>query len=372
MTWDDALLDRFKNSGDQLADNVIQQLEQSGELTQVNQILNVLMTNDQPIPDTLPPVIQDYLHQTHQLPDWADPEKIKRAEQFFSARGPLFGVVLLCGSLPSLYAGGLGGAQILMATGQFDNHFERRAGETLKFILDVMQPAGLLADGQGIRTIQKVRLMHAAIRYYAKRSPDVWPAKAEWGAPINQEELAGTLLAFSTVALNAVAKLDVEVTPEEQEAYFHTWKVTAHLLGIEAGIIPDTIESANQLWQRIAARNFRRTDAGIKLAQCHVEFLEGLIPGKFADGLVISLMYYLLGKTMAHDYLALPQANWTSHLLGLAREVFDVSEDLFDDSPSIIQNVIEKLSLEFMDGLERHWTKGDSQPFRIPPSLTQK
>jgi len=369
--WSDSFLNRYKQMGDQRADAVIAVLEESGELNKINDLLEHFDKNGAGLPEGLPQPLVDYLNNDCQIPDWADMEKIALAQTFFSSRGPLFGVVLLCGSLPSLYAGGLGGAQVLLATGQFTKHYERRAGETLRFILSVLEPGGLAPDGTGLRTIQKVRLMHAAVRYFASRSPRAWPAKPDWGVPINQEELTGTFLAFSSRALVDIDKMGIEVTPEEKDAYYHAWKVAAHMLGIEPEMVPEDLESAQALWNRIAQRNFIHTEAGAELAKCHLDFLKQVIPGELVDGIAVSLMRYLMGRKMTEQILGLPKPGWTSLLIGAVRDVFGLGEMLLDSSRTLAQ-IIEEDSIEFMNGLERHWMRGDITPFRIPDSLTAK
>lgn len=67
----------------------------------------------------------------------------------------------------------------------------RRLGETGQFVLSVTTRGALGPRGQGIRKVQKVRLLHAAIRHLIRRSPG-WPEE-ELGPPICQEDLAGTL-----------------------------------------------------------------------------------------------------------------------------------------------------------------------------------
>ncbi|MFC1750130.1 oxygenase MpaB family protein [Pseudomonadota bacterium] len=369
--WSNAFLDTYRNTGDHRADAVIKSLEESQELSSVNDALEHLDSNDQALPSDLPKIMVDYLNDTAELPEWADMDKIAIAEKFFSSRGPLFGVVLLCGSLPTLYAGGQGGAQVLMATQQFTKHYGRRAGETLRFILDVLEPNGLAPGGKGLRTVQKVRLMHAAIRYYARKSPEAWPAKPNWGQPINQEEMTGTFLAFSTKALDDIAKLGVDICEEEQEAYFHTWKVAAHLLGIEPEMVPATRADAASLWSRIAERNFMRTKDGVALAECHVDFLKKVIPGHLVDGMAVSLMRYLMGRKMTEQYLGLPHPGWTYVLITFVRGLLGLEEILLNSTRTLAE-IIEHDSILFMEGLDKLWMEGDTTPFRIPPSLTQK
>ncbi len=369
--WSNSFLDNMRQQGDSLADNVLDSLEAHGEVEFVNRLLEHLDKNNSPLSPNFPKELADYLQSTQQLPDWADKNKIALAQNYFSSRGAVFGVVLLCGSLPVLYAGGMGGAQILAATGQLTNHYERRAGETLRFILNAMEPGGLSENGSGIRTIQKVRLMHAAIRYYARRNPSAWPARPAWGAPINQEELVGTLLAFSSQALQGLEKMGVSVSVEEKDAYFHCWKVIGHLLGIQTQLLPEDIADAELLWNSIAARNFIPSDAGKQLAKAHLRFLKHVIPGELCDGIAISLMRYLMGRDIAEKDLGLPKPGWTYLLIDFLRSLFGLKEILMDSSRTL-QEILEKESIHFVEGLARHWMHDDSTPFRIPPSLTQK
>ena len=127
-------------------------------------------------------------------------------------------------------------------------------------IFDAMSVGGLEPGGRGIRSVQKVRLMHAAVRCLIQRSGQ-W--NAEWGAPINQEDLAGTLMTFSWTVVDAIEKLSVVVTPEEAEAYLHAWKVAGAVLGIRAELLPRDMSDAELLAQQfVAAKPRRRSRAG--------------------------------------------------------------------------------------------------------------
>jgi hypothetical protein len=75
--------------------------------------------------------------------------------------------------------------------------------ETGQFLIDVLTVGGLDDEhGKGRRTIQRVRLMHAAVRHLIMArndqgappvcgdEPPLW--HKDWGTPIGQEDLAGT------------------------------------------------------------------------------------------------------------------------------------------------------------------------------------
>ena len=368
--WSNELLDEVKENADPLADNTITQILDSQELEVVNQCLQLLQQDDQPIPNQAPPELVEYLKSTSSLPEWADPNKMNLAQKFFQTHSPSFGVALLFGSLPILYAGKLGGAQVLAATGQLVHHFQRRVGETLKFLINIMGDNNFHQNDAGIRTLQKVRLMHASIRYYIKRAPGAWNPKENWGVPINQEELVGTLLAFSEVAMQGLEKLGVEISEEEGAAYLHLWTVFGHQLGIDHRLFPQNRESAKELWNLIAERNFGPSEAGQILAQAHVEFLKELIPGHFFDGLANSLMKYLMGKTITENYLGIDKPGWTQILILFIKGLFGLRDDLIEDS-ALYAKLAQRDGNLVLEGLEKYWSKGDSVPFQIPQSLTK-
>jgi len=252
----DALLSAMRAEADPPADRVLAALIAAGGIDAANRAMGRFSRDDIPLEADAPPELRAFIAEQSVLPAWADPDKIRRAQLLFTSQGPNFGLVLMAESLPSLYAGGKGGAQTLYGTGQLSGHFRRRASQTLRFILNVMEPGKLDPGGNGMATILKVRLMHAAIRHYTRGS-DAWKGRGpDWGEPINQVELAGTLLAFSSVALDGLRKLDLEIGGGDQECYLHAWKVIGTVLGIRPELLPEDMPAARRLWRRIVETQF--------------------------------------------------------------------------------------------------------------------
>jgi ER-bound oxygenase mpaB/B'/Rubber oxygenase, catalytic domain len=183
--WTDALLDRMRELGDPLADGPVAALLERG---------------DQPVPEEMPDEIRAYLVETLPLPDWADMGKIKRGQQPFETWGLEIACCLFCASLPSAYAAAKG-VKVLYLTARLDTDARRRVMETGQFLIDVANVGGLDENGKGRRAIQRVRLMHAAVRHLIKARNELTPGMwhPDWGTPINQEDLAGTRMSFSYV-----------------------------------------------------------------------------------------------------------------------------------------------------------------------------
>src|SRR5258705_7912146 len=101
--WTATLLDRMQQQGDPLADNTIEAIFQSGQIREVNELLNKLITNDG-IPAGMPASVIAYLAASAKLPVWADPAKLRVGRDLFDRYGLICFVILGCGSLPECFA----------------------------------------------------------------------------------------------------------------------------------------------------------------------------------------------------------------------------------------------------------------------------
>jgi hypothetical protein len=218
--WTDAFLEPMRQVGDQPADLAIATMFAAGDVGAVNALMLHLVNNEEMIPESLPETVKTFLATTEDLPPFADAAKIRIAEELFFQWGPQIILILHCYSLPYCYAAKKG-VQVLALTSRLSTNASRRIIEVAQMLVDVMQPGGLTSgDGRGRRTLQKVRLMHAAVRLLAKNSPAWDPA---WDLPINQEDLAATLMSFSWIALDGLDKLGL------------TWRQSSGMHGFTAG-----------------------------------------------------------------------------------------------------------------------------------------
>ena len=92
------------------------------------------------------------------------PEQLEAAARLFNINGFASLAVLVGASLPQCYTMRTG-VRILALTSQLGAHSNRRLHQTAAMVLAVMGPGAFEPRGTGIRQTQKVRLIHAAIRY---------------------------------------------------------------------------------------------------------------------------------------------------------------------------------------------------------------
>ena len=272
--WTDQYLDSMRQIGDPEADQAIAAVfaESNQQAQAVLNVIESLVRNGAPTPENLPPALHGYLAMTSRVPPPVLP-RVKIGEDAFAEHGPEILCLLGCYSLPAAY-GARRGAQVLVRTGQLTERTHHRLMVTSQMVLDVMGPGGLALGGRGIRTAQKVRLMHAAIRHlllHSTRAP--WDL-ADLGLPINQEDLAGTLMTFSWQIMDGLSQLGLPLEAEEQEAYLDSWKAVGHLMGVHPTLIPQNIADAKILTDTIERRQIAASPEGKDLAQALLQMME--------------------------------------------------------------------------------------------------
>lgn len=375
--WTDAQLDRMRQQGDPLADDVMKAVFENRNIQVVNDVLRTLVSNDQLVPESLPNEIQEYLALNVTLPDWADPAKIRRAQQLYETWGLQIAVCLFCASLPSAYAAAKG-VRVLALTAQLDTNARRRVMETGQFLMNVLAVGGFDPHGKGFRSIQHVRLMHAAVRQLIEardlQQPGFW--HSDWGVPINQEDLAGTMLSFSYVPVGPLRRLGVRVSTKDAEAYLHVWNVIGHLLGLDDQMRVRGIDDAAALVAAVRRRQFEPSREGQQMTAALMKLLDEMTPFHKFDETIPPLIRHLVGDEIA-DMLKVPASNLTDDLGRLERiskwifvHVFGRTER---DSPRYrrMSELVRPFGRDLFHGLFRLQRGGQRAPFDIPDHLAR-
>ncbi|MBV8861293.1 MAG: DUF2236 domain-containing protein [Mycobacterium sp.] len=375
--WTDELLDRMRLLGDPVADTRVAAIMERGGVAAVNSVMRTLVRLEQPVPDELPSELKDYLDETRPLPDWADLAKINRAQQIFETWGFLIVLCLFCASLPASYAAAKG-VKVLHLTARFDTDTRRRAMETGQFLMDALTVGGLGVQGKGRRTIQRIRLMHAAVRHLIvarnEQQPGLWDP--EWGMPISQEDLAGTLIAFSGVVVDPMVRLGVQLSDPDIDAYLHVWNVIGHLLGVRDDLLVRDVEDAVALFQAIRRRHFRASPEGQELTRALLELLDELTPFHRFDDTIPPLIRHLIGDEIA-DLLDVPPSDFKDHLGWPERSaswfVAHVAGPIGRDSPrhQLISRMAHPFGRHLVRGLFALERGGERAPFNMPDHLAR-
>lgn len=361
--WNDALLDAARTRMDPKADEVVAKLFSSGSVDKANDAVKHLFRTDAPMPADLPQALKDFYDDVYPVPlNQAD---MKIAQALFARAGWQVATGLFCSALPQAYAAGYGAHALAQTQSMVrdDTKLAQRIFETAQFIFDVLAKGAFDAGGRGLRATQKVRLMHAGVRWLIKHRMK-WDS-ALYGEPLNQEDLAGTLMTFSIVILDALRIMGVEVSEDEKRAYLSTWRTIGGVLGVELQLIPVDLADAEELMEAIRDRQWRRTDDGKDLARALMGMMQGYFPGTLLDGIPAALVRTLAGDHCA-ELLSVSSGDLTEWLVDLGMVI---GEDVIAgaDRKSAFFAWVRQMMMESAVFSSRGWKDA---AFRIPDSLT--
>ncbi len=385
--WTGAFLDQMRQTTDPLGDETIADIVKKHEVEIINTIWQQLVKSDQIPPTGMPPEVAAYLDNSGRLPPWADSGLISKGEDFFMDRGFFCLVSLLCASLPECYVLA-NEAAVLGTTRDLEQHAYRRIFETTQLIVAVMSEGGLAKGEAGIKAAQKVRLMHAAIRHLLVTTPrksDLpGPPKSfaeaiqkmppwdpvKWGHPINQEDMAYTLLTFSYVIIRAFQIMRVKISPDEINAYLHCWNVVGYVMGVREELLARNMDEAACLFSKIKARQIGQSQAGEALADALVKCTRQII-ARDSGGWLMGPVVKRLPTIIMHELLD----RQTLAVLKIKRRTFGewLLSKLLNVLVRIFENVYQSLGARFgslivdqLTAIPRGWK---AELFQIPEKL---
>jgi hypothetical protein len=279
---------------------------------------------------------------TPPLPPWADRAKLWQGQEFFRRFGLPIAAALFSASLPKSYTAERG-AHVLTRTKDLStgDRARRRIAETGQMLLDAMASKDaskppLDPDTQAFEAARGVRLFHGAVRHMLLE--EGWNEDA-LGTPINQEELLGTLAAFTVVIIESLDEMGVTCTVHERDAYFHLWLVLGDLLGIEYKLLffeepppdeqPLTYADMQLLARVIFRRNARETPDGKQLMGALTYVSEESMPPRLKDrGVPAAMTRRLIGDEAA-NMVGVPRAGIVRWLIAALRPVNAVISPYF-------------------------------------------
>ncbi|SEP00189.1 hypothetical protein SAMN05192574_118122 [Mucilaginibacter gossypiicola] len=264
------------------------------------------------IQDTFPGF--SFIDKATELPTWAQPRLMKTGAVFFARHSEIILSLLGLLSLPYCY-NAANGAMVLYLSELIRKQTTKRLFDTAVFVWEVMGPDAFSKDGSAFEEILKVRIMHAAVRYYTLHSGK-W--NDSWGLPINQEDMAGTNLSFSLIVIRGLRMLGYSVSEEDQAAFMHIWAVVGYLSGLDEDLIPENSKKAQQLDNIIKRRQFTVSAHGQELTRSLTAHILSVNKSKATANDILGLMRYLLGKEMA-DMLAINAPELPAYKLRLIR-----------------------------------------------------
>ena len=313
-------------------------------------------------------------------PRWSpDPALIARGQQVFADYGLYQAVALFFASLPMAYAT-IDGAEVLARVSDLaTQNLTRRVAETGQMLLDVMGLRGGLSlepGGVGYMTAIGLRLMHACVRVLIldQPEPDPWPA-ADYGPPVNQELMLGTLLDFTVVAWEAMARMGIVLSDDAREANLHAWSFIGLLMGVEAcreGALG--LSDAEQISAGLR-RLLGPSEAGQRLMTALLDEMEEFMPLGWRK-LPRSVVRWLFQDAPdpvrgVPDLLRVPPAAWWSVPLQASLRAANQESWLLGPLAPLAHALVRKLGRHVLINYSDRYSGGQA-PFRVPGELTRR
>ena len=192
------------------------------------------------MPDA-PEPLRRFFEAVETDPPWVDRERLRRAPDAFA----LAGVDGLYIARDVAFLGGYRAAgfnKTLIRTGALEKGSAQRFAETTQWAQRVTRPGGMEKFGDGYRATLEVRIIHSFVRRHLLAQED-WRSD-EWGIPINQTDMAATMVGAILTPFIAGMALGLLPSRRELEDVAHVARYTGWLMGVEERWLPTSYRDA--------------------------------------------------------------------------------------------------------------------------------
>jgi len=394
------VLDEMREKMDPTADKVAAELIEQQDLRGAVRLLSFFARNDMSVDIKfggveMTPLMKAYFEdQSHFQFSPEEEAMLDRASDIFELHGPMITSTLGVRSLLKQYAH-TKATNVLRMTTLLEEHTDRRITETFQFVLDVMQKGWYRPEKRGIRSIQKLRLVHALIRVrilHGMTAEKEGKWDPEWGQPINQEDMAFAIQTFSVEIIQGLRQVGVPLSDEQAEDYLQAWKLIGRALGVDRSLEPANYDEAAALQQQIYARNFTLPDpSGPPLATALIKFFLDISPFEISETTIITIIKYFNGEENYHilrDSLKIDTANSKDDLIDHLHKDVKIFEgnklvkglvELTDKDLAsgkygepLRLRILEFFMNEMMRAIFRHKRGSKSTSFQIDDALANK
>jgi hypothetical protein len=292
LTEDD--LEPFRMEGDPLVDEIFDQLrKEQRPIRPYDDLLSMARAayDNMDIKNVEPSIADNkmakFVEKYSKVPDWVDTKQLERGQRVYLAYTPAMSMSLYYRSLvPGFSLPKI--AAVLQATGYLTPPSSResvmnRLSDTAGMVLACMLSLdSLLPGGKGWEACLHVRFLHAKVRDRLMRSKR-WDVNRN-GTPINQEDMAATLLAFCHNSLLGVEiALGRPLSENERLDYTALWRYIGWLLGVNVNEThhernidplgpgwdrnrPDPLEHSKAVFSSILLHLMKPDDSSIRIA----------------------------------------------------------------------------------------------------------
>ena len=286
--------------GDPLADAAVESMAgmpQKG----IHELITAGMDGDEAGFRGAPAELRELIEFSCIQPDWFDSRAVYPGCRAFHADSDLYVQALVGSSIVWGFTTLI--SKSFFMTGRLTDHGVRRLRQNIRQLIEIMMPGGLERYAEGWKLSVRIRLIHAQVRYFLRRS-DEWE-EAEFGVPIHIAHVALAAANFSARVIEAAKRLGAEPTEEESEAFVQIWRYSAHLMGVPETILFTSEAEALALCRIAVACEPRPTIEGIVMANALVNSAPVVIGvRKPAERQQLANYVYRVSRALIGDQLA--------------------------------------------------------------------
>ncbi|WP_280236966.1 oxygenase MpaB family protein [Nocardia cyriacigeorgica] len=238
------------NVGDRPMDELVDWMYREGMATTRPLFERALREGIAAVPEA-PEPLRTFFESVEDVPDWVDWRKIRHAERVFGlgGRDGLY-VARDMSFLGGYLASGFN--KTLLRTGALEKGPAKRFAETTQWAMDVTSTDGMRPLGLGYRSTVHVRMIHSMVRRHVGALPD-WRGE-EWGLPINQTDMAATLVGALIAPMVGALGMGQLVTPRDADAVAHFTRYVGWVMGVEQRFLPEDFrDSVRILYHTLTA-----------------------------------------------------------------------------------------------------------------------
>lgn len=297
--------------GDPLADAAVEAMLGMPQ-ERVHRLITAGMEEDEAGFREAPAELRELIEFSAEPPDWFDSRAVYPGCRAFHADSDLYVQALVGSSIVWGFTTLI--SKSFFMTGRLTDHGIRRLRQNIRQLIEIMIPGGLERHGEGWKLSVRIRLIHAQVRHFLKKS-DEWD-EAEVGVPIHIGHVALAAANFSARVIEAAKRLGAEPTAEESEAFVQIWRYSGYLMGVPETILFRSEAEALDLCRIAVACEPRPTIEGIVMANALVNSAPVVIGiRKPRDRQNLANYVYRVSRALIGDELAdqinyPPQSTW--------------------------------------------------------------
>lgn len=249
--------------GDEPADRLVAWMVESGMRAARAQFEQAVERGIQSLTDP-PAALREFFARVDQPPAWLDWDAQAAGAEVFRRAG----VELVYVARDVAFLGGYQASafnKTLLLTGALTKGPTRRFAETLRWALDCTGEGGMQRFAPGFKSTLRVRLIHALVRRHVAALPS-WRLR-EWGLPINQIDMAATLLGAASVPLLGARVLGMLQTRAERDAATHSARYLGWVMGVDERWLPSDEPQALRLLYEFLLSISNPDETSVQLAR---------------------------------------------------------------------------------------------------------